>query len=136
MLLLNLLYIIITVFIDIVLLYLLYSYTNCNTFCQVGKKKNPGEHAFHYVTRAELVASADQFDLLRSPPAEFDYIIIMKVVSIPVFMILAALGRTTASSFCNVKDYGAKGDGVSNDTQPFVEAFQACKGWSRYALSR
>ena len=27
---------------------------------------------------------------------------------------------------CNVKDYGAKGDGKSNDTEPFIKAFQAC----------
>jgi len=27
---------------------------------------------------------------------------------------------------CNVKDYGAKGDGKSNETDAFMKSFQAC----------
>lgn len=32
------------------------------------------------------------------------------------------------AAHCNVRDYGAKGDGKNNDTEPFIKAFQACTG--------
>ena len=37
---------------------------------------------------------------------------------------------------CNVKDYGAKGDGKNNDTDPFIKAFQACTDKGIYTRSR
>lgn len=46
-------------------------------------------------------------------------------------VLLAALFcwlRVSQATICNVKDFGAKGDGTSNDTDAFIKAFQTCTG--------
>ena len=45
------------------------------------------------------------------------------------FLLLLSSGAL--ASVCNVRDFGAKGDGKSNDTEAFIKTFQACteKGW-------
>ena len=71
------------------------------------------EYYYYYYTCAYIGEFA--LELVTSADVSEENSTIMKVssVSVSVFLILAALGGTTTSSFCNVKDYGAKGDGVS-----------------------
>ena len=50
--------------------------------------------------------------------------IALAVVGLATF--LSCLSSSGQAVECNVKDYGAKGDGKSNDTDPFLKAFQVC----------
>lgn len=50
------------------------------------------------------------------------------------FLFVLALFSWTCmarAAHCNVKDYGAKGDGKSNDTESFIIAVQACTAAGR-----
>lgn len=52
----------------------------------------------------------------------------MAFVSCCFVCVLALFSWTCVAraAHCNVKDYGAKGDGISNDTESFIMAVQAC----------
>ena len=51
----------------------------------------------------------------------------MRTVALVVVVLATLLSRLAVQATeCNVKDYGAEGDGKSNDTDAFVKCFQAC----------
>ena len=49
-----------------------------------------------------------------------------RITLLDVCVQLLCLLHLSEAALCNVKDYGAKGDGKSNDTEAFIKAFQDC----------